>query len=116
MIKVVNKYREPNHIYIGRGSTLGNPFAMKDKSDQERFRVIKEYKDYFKQQLLDNSEFRMVIMQLIMNNRSGVDMNLGCFCAPKACHGDIIKNFVESIPFSMEVSHEEIIRFTNGWN
>ena len=33
-ITVVNKYKEPNHIYCGRGSVLGNPYVIKDKNKQ----------------------------------------------------------------------------------
>lgn len=45
MTTVVNKYKvdmnDPDIVYIGRGSVWGNPFAMKDKSDEGRTRVIK---------------------------------------------------------------------------
>ena len=29
--------------------------------------------------------------------RSGQDIALACWCAPKACHGDVIKQAVEAI-------------------
>ena len=46
MIKVVNKYKEANYYYIGRGSILGNPFVMNNQSIEERNRVCNEYKKY----------------------------------------------------------------------
>jgi hypothetical protein len=34
MIRVVNKYKESNHIYCGRGTALGNPFVMHNESSR----------------------------------------------------------------------------------
>ena len=41
MIKVVNKYKETNYYYIGRGSMLGNPFVMNNKDE-----IIVAIEDY----------------------------------------------------------------------
>lgn len=43
--KVVNKYKEPFDVYIRRGSKWGNPFNMRNKSDEERNRVCDEYEN-----------------------------------------------------------------------
>lgn len=87
MCKVVNKYKEPFDVYIGRGSKWGNPFPMKNKSDEERNRVIKEYKKYLWNQLNNGS--------ISIDDLLSLDgKTLGCFCKPKPCHGDIIVNAV----------------------
>jgi Domain of unknown function (DUF4326) len=88
MCKVVNKYKEPYDVYIGRGSIWGNPFAIDDSIGETREIVIEKYRTYlFKQ--LKNGNIR--IEQL-----TGLkDKTLGCFCKPKPCHGDIIVKAVE---------------------
>ncbi|MFW6130894.1 MAG: DUF4326 domain-containing protein [Atribacterota bacterium] len=81
--KVVNLKNEEYDIYIGRGSKWGNPFVI--GKDGNRKEVIKKYKTYIltKPQLLkDLNELR--------NKR------LGCFCKPKACHGDVLVELLES--------------------
>jgi hypothetical protein len=45
MITVVNKYNEPDHIYCGRGSPLGNPFTMKGEYDRNK--VCDQYQKWF---------------------------------------------------------------------
>jgi tryptophan synthase alpha subunit len=42
----------------------------------------------FRQKYLDE-------LQRIKNLAEKQDVNLVCFCAPKSCHGDIIKEIIE---------------------
>jgi hypothetical protein len=69
-------------IYIGRGSKWGNPFVMKDYSQEERDRVCDEYEKWFWTTDLPNqlSELK--------------NKTLGCYCKPKRCHGDFLANEV----------------------
>ena len=81
---VVNLRNEPYDIRISRGSKWGNPFKMKNSSDQERQRVIAAYREY----LLKSPK--------LLNSLSELKgKRLGCFCKPKACHGDILVELVE---------------------
>lgn len=76
-MKVVHCKKEPFDVYIGRPSKWGNPFiAGKDGS---RDGVIKKYKRWIlKQPELLNS----------LHELEG--KVLGCWCAPKPCHGDVL--------------------------
>lgn len=82
MIKVVHCKKEPYDIYIGRGSKWGNPFVI--GRDGDRSEVIEKYKKYVlsREDLLDS------LHEL-------EDKVLGCWCSPKPCHGDILKELVE---------------------
>lgn len=80
--KVVNKYKEGYDIYIGRGSKWGNPFVIgKDGSRED---VIMKYKGW----LSGNKELMESLHEL-------KGKTLGCFCKPKACHGDILVQLTE---------------------
>lgn len=92
MCKVVNKYKEPYDVYIGRGSMWGNPFRMEDKSALERLRVIEEYRKYLVQQIKNGG---VTIEQLKQLNGK----TLGCYCKPKDCHGDVI---VRAVSWAMK--------------
>lgn len=94
MIIVVNKYKEPNHIYCGRGSVLGNPFPMNNES--ERNEVCDKYEEYFNQKVnVEKNEEMLKQLRLIYLESKKGDVNLGCFCAPKRCHCDTIKRFID---------------------
>lgn len=80
MTKVVNLYKEPYDIYIGRGSPFGNPFVI--GWDGNRQEVIDKYREWFYIEI-QYENFRQQVLAL----RGKV---LGCFCFPKACHGNII--------------------------
>ena len=64
-------------VYIGRPSKWGNPFTMNGEQDRER--VIAQFEQY----LLNSPELLAQLGEL-----KGKD--LVCYCAPKACHGDIL--------------------------
>lgn len=73
----------PGAVYIGRGkggapTKWGNLFTMNGESD--RARVINNYREWL---LLQPD-----LMEEARQELGGRD--LVCFCAPKACHGDIL--------------------------
>lgn len=81
---VVNKYQNKYDIYIGRGSKWGNPFNI--GKDGNREEVIQKYEMY----LLNNFE----LMSSLPKLKGKV---LGCFCKPKACHGDILAKYANKL-------------------
>jgi len=84
-IKFIKEPKEANDIYIGRGSKWGNPFVI--GRDGSRELVIAKYKEY----ILNKPE-------LMEDIKSLKNKNLVCFCSPKACHGDVIKELFNSYP------------------
>ena len=96
-ITVVNKYKEPDHIYCGRGSALGNPFPMHMESQRDD--VCDKYEEWFNEMYLHSladSPFMKLYEKILEAARIG-DVNLGCFCAPKRCHCDTIKQSIEQV-------------------
>lgn len=80
--RVVHCKREPYDIYIGRPSKWGNPFMI--GKDGTREEVIEKYREY----VLKNDKLMGSLHEL----KGKV---LGCWCAPKSCHGDALKELVE---------------------
>lgn len=64
-------------IYIGRGSKWGNPFFI--GRDGDRAAVIVKYERYLRQ--------RHDLLRALDELRG---KDLVCFCAPLACHGDLL--------------------------
>ncbi len=75
--KVVHCKRDRFGVYIGRPSPWGNPFTI--GPDGTRREVIEKYREY----LLKNSELMAALPELR-------GKTLGCWCAPKPCHGDVL--------------------------
>jgi hypothetical protein len=76
--KVVHSKKEPYDVYIGRGSAWGNPFKIGVHGDRDE--VIKQYEKYIrgKSELMERAKKELF------------GKVLGCWCAPKPCHGDIL--------------------------
>ena len=80
MCKVLNKHASCSHadaVYIGRGSKWGNPFRI--GVDGDRAAVIVKYERW-----LRNQHHLLRALDELRGH------DLLCFCAPKACHGDLL--------------------------
>lgn len=107
---VVNLAKDSYDVYIGRGREnptnmltegiksgeegwLGNPHPIGwcaiCKENHTRTECIEKFKiDFFKKIDCD-IEFKKTVLSL-------KGKRLGCYCKPKACHGDVIKKWIES--------------------
>jgi hypothetical protein len=77
-------------IYVGRGSPLGNPYRITDESDREM--VIQRYGAMLKNAIIKRDP---KIITALWNIEAYLQKhgkcNLVCYCCPKPCHADIIK-------------------------
>lgn len=91
--RVVNLYKEPYDVYIGRKGRghdgyFGNPIVL--KVGEPKGSTLIAYREYFYKRITEDSLFRSNILSLR-------DKTLGCFCKPNACHGDIIKEYLDNL-------------------
>lgn len=77
MIAVVHCQKSEYDVYIGRLSKWGNPF--KEGVDGTREEVISKYRDWIQTQ-----------PYLVQSLDELEGKRLGCWCHPKACHGDVL--------------------------
>lgn len=92
--KVVHCKRAPrgSFVYIGRPTIFGNPIRLADPTDEgERERVIVQYAEYFQTRIASDAVFRRAVEAL-----RGRD--LGCWCAPRRCHGEVILAWLATHP------------------
>lgn len=92
IINVVNKYKVKDNIYCGRGSALGNPFKMENESMRDE--VCEQYEKYFYETLIHKEDSIKQLNFIEDKLKNNLEVNLGCFCAPKRCHCDTIKNYI----------------------
>lgn len=110
MTQVVNLYKDKFDIYCGRGKGvkndplkcsvneygwLGNPIALHKKCllcgeiHTKNGDTLPCYKQYFESRLKD------VDFKKSIKNLKG--KTLGCFCKPKPCHCDVIKEYLDDL-------------------
>jgi hypothetical protein len=82
---VVHCKKSPYDVYIGRPSKWGNPFSSKPSGVRGVVRMasreesIAAYREWIQSQ--------PALLAEIHELKGKV---LGCWCAPKACHGDVL--------------------------
>jgi hypothetical protein len=87
--KVVH-VREPYDVYIGRGSEWGNPYRI--GTDGTREEVIAK----FRRDLLEGLTHPDTRGKLRLAIRKLRGKRLGCYCAPRPCHGDVLAEFADA--------------------
>lgn len=91
---------DPSNVYIGRkgvvfvdsirfpkkDSVWANPFKISAEDNRES--VIKKYEKYIRRKL-DQGEIGLEDLEKLKGK------NLGCWCYPEACHGDVLVRLIE---------------------
>ena len=72
----------------GQSGYFGNPFPI--AAGESRESCIQKFRSYFYKRLESDPEFKCRVHTL-------KGKRLGCFCAPKACHCDIIAEYVNNL-------------------
>ena len=98
---------KPQHewqVRVDRTSVLGNPFRMFDEHDRDF--VCDKYEEYFYMMFEAGTEpnFHNIGAQIFVNElrrlyklaKTHGKLDLFCWCAPKRCHAETIKRFLEN--------------------
>jgi hypothetical protein len=88
---VVHCRKKPYDTYVARPSKWGNIY--REGVDGTREEVIKKYEEWIRQQ--------PELMAALPELKGKV---LGCYCAPKACHADVLVKLVRELDEKKEPS------------
>lgn len=103
---VVHCKHSPYDVYIGRGqgSIFGNPFTHKEGTQAQvvvgsRAEAVQAFRDWLAGVAYQDvePERRRAILDAIPTLKGKV---LGCWCAPLACHGDVLAELANGKPAS----------------
>jgi hypothetical protein len=80
---------------IDRATSIGNPFEM-GTDESKRNLVCDQYEQWFKDEVLTQKNasawsYLCSLLSLAMDR----DIVLMCWCAPKRCHGETIKRWLD---------------------
>ena len=95
-------------IYIGRynpnilkydyieNANLGNPFKLENQTEEARVDCINKFDEYLKNLKQTDKYYKNIVSLLnkIKNSNEKDKFYLVCFCKPKLCHGDSLKDFM----------------------
>jgi hypothetical protein len=84
--RVVHCKREKFDVYIGRGSKWGNPIRLPSKTydrEADPENILGRYEAHVRSQ-----------PDLMAALPGLAGKTLGCWCAPKRCHGDVLVKLV----------------------
>lgn len=90
-MKVVHCKKEKYDVYIGRPSKWGNPFSHKEET-LAKFKVNSrdEAVEAYRKWITEGDG------KHLLNDLHELDGKiLGCWCKPKACHGDVLIELIE---------------------
>ncbi len=98
----VKRHQGPS-VYIGRryqglqASPLANRFRLFDESQRQE--VIEHYRAWLMNELRTQpgGKAAQEIERLAAMLRAGDEVTLACWCAPKACHGDVVAEVVRTV-------------------
>jgi hypothetical protein len=90
----------PNEVLfrIGGPWILGNPFVGKDgiTDESKRDELCDKYDAWFNQQIEKGNWKMMAALHEIIRTARVKDIALGCYCAPRRCHAETIKRYIEN--------------------
>lgn len=87
--RVVHCKRERYDVYIGRPSKWGNPFALAKAEDAAEDRTLRA------DLLVKYEEWLRTQPQLLASLHELRGKTLGCWCAPRLCHGDVLARLAD---------------------
>lgn len=85
MTATVVHVKHQHDVFIGRPSPWGNPFKLLAERDREA--VVQQYARW------------VIDWPPVMNNLHLIrGQRLGCYCAPKLCHGNVLALLADGLP------------------
>jgi Domain of unknown function (DUF4326) len=81
--------------YVGRPSVLGNPYVVGRHGMPEH--VVARYRLWLRQQWRRGGAVRQELERLAAQYRRDGQLTLLCWCAPRPCHAEVIREAVLGI-------------------
>ena len=88
VVFIKDKITEKKERFPKESSIFCNPFKV--GKDGTREEVIEKYEKYIKEKIIVNNELKEELIK--MKNK-----NLGCWCYPEKCHGDVLLKIINNL-------------------
>lgn len=111
---VVNRNTSPFDVYIGRPSRWGNPYVTREslakgmkQTQSMKVELVVDTREEAVEQYRRHLGFRLYTSEMCPLGHPDKELKqellslqgkrLGCWCAPKPCHGDVLKEFSDAL-------------------
>lgn len=82
-------------VKVDRQTVFGNPFPITEFTTRES--SCNQYSKWFSDRVTEvGSPVNLEFMKLLNRLKSGENICLECWCTPKRCHAETIKNWLEA--------------------
>jgi hypothetical protein len=88
VVFIKNENSEKKERFPKDSSIFCNPFKVGKHGTREE--IIKKYEKYIKNKIQLEPELKDILIK--MKNK-----NLGCWCYPEKCHGDVLINIINNL-------------------
>lgn len=89
--KIVHVKRVKGCTAIDRTSRWGNKFPLSDAKDEKlRLECVAKYKMHLWRQMQLGNVSQLKQLIALKNQHPDKQLSLGCWCAPRLCHGDVL--------------------------
>lgn len=78
-------------IYVGRPSSLGNPYTVDVFSREDS---IKRYREWLEREYENNERVKFMVDWIKLAEDNFGEVMLLCHCYPEPCHAEVIKKFI----------------------
>lgn len=101
---VVNRNSSPFDVYIGRPGPWGNPYGTSTEESlaehlvETRVEAIECYRKWMCNRLYIDPGSQLKGELLDLQGK-----RLGCWCAPKPCHGDVLKELSDALAAGKDI-------------
>jgi hypothetical protein len=110
-ITVGNRKRGDVGVYVGRPSILGNPYTL----SKGRFSAIAQYREWLREKITTRD---LVVCGALerLRQRAIRDKKLAlvCWCAPLACHAEVIADELAKVLSSGRGFMEKVVEVGDG--
>ena len=106
-----SKFEQPSFpydFYVDRRTAVGNPFEL--VTEKERDLVCDAYEKYFytQRKLRHDTAFNVNIEKMYAAFKKHGQLRLFCWCAPRRCHAETIKDYMENRHGLEQLSKESV--------
>ena len=101
-VQVINRHNHSKKgIYIGRGTPLGNQWSHLKYPGvkhvvKSRKEAIEAFQAELRRQWKVSGPMKAALLGLVSQAKKG-DLTLICSCKPLSCHGDVIKEAIDTL-------------------
>lgn len=90
LVRNINGTKSEHWYNVARPSLLGNPFVIGKHGD--RTEVIAKYKKWLWAQYKQKGRVYNTLCYLLREAQQHDEISLVCYCYPKQCHAEVIKD------------------------